>query len=46
MSNAKKSQKPATEELQAALQALIAQGRKDGLIRATELNALLAFLGL
>ena len=46
MSNAKKSQKPATEELQAALQALIAQGRKDGLIRATELNALLEKMDL
>ena len=38
MSNAKKpAVKP--EELQAALQALIAQGRKDGMIRATDLNA-------
>ena len=32
-----KKQKP--EDLQAALQALIAQGRKDGMIRATDLNA-------
>ena len=46
MSNAKKSQKPATEELQAALQALIAQGRKDGLIRAADLNALLEKMDL
>ena len=39
MSNAKKNQKPTTEELQAALQALIAQGRKEGIIRASDLNA-------
>ena len=32
-----KKQKP--EDLQAALQALIAQGQKDGMIRATDLNA-------
>ena len=29
------------EEMQAALQALIAQGRKEGMIRATDLNAIL-----
>ena len=46
MSNAKKSQKPATEEQQAALQALIAQGRKEGMIRATDLNALLEKMDL
>ena len=39
MSNAKKNQKPTMEELQAALQALIAQGRKEGMIRATDLTA-------
>ena len=40
MSTPKKPAKPA-EDTQAALQNLIAQGRKDGMIRATELNALL-----
>ncbi len=37
------SKKPAksSEDLQAQLQAVIAQGRKDGMIRAAELNALL-----
>jgi len=30
-----------TEDLQAALQALITKGRKEGIIRATELNAIL-----
>jgi len=40
MSNAKKNAKSA-EDLQAALQALIAQGRKDGMIRAEELSAIL-----
>ena len=39
MSN-KKNQKN-TEDVQAALQALIEQGRKEGIIRATDLNALL-----
>ncbi len=37
MSNTKKTAKP--EDLQAALQALIAQGRKEGMIRASDLNA-------
>ena len=36
----KKINKP-TEDVQAALAALIEQGRKEGMIRATELNALL-----
>ena len=40
MSTAKKTPKN-TEDFQAALQSLIAQGRKDGLIRAEELNAIL-----
>ena len=38
MSNAKKPTKT-PEEQQAALQKLIAQGRKDGMIRASDLNA-------
>ena len=40
MSTPKKPVKP-TEDTQVALQNLIAQGRKDGMIRATELNAVL-----
>ncbi len=40
MSNTKKNTK-SPEELQAALQELITQGRKDGMVRATDLNALL-----
>ena len=40
MSAQKASEKP-TEELQAALQNLIAQGRKEGMIRAADLNAIL-----
>ena len=39
MSTQKKSVK--TEDIQAQLQALIAQGKKDGMIRAADLNALL-----
>ena len=38
MSNAKKAPKN-MEELQAALQALIEQGKKDGMIKASDLNA-------
>ena len=38
MSNTKKNVK-GTEDAYAALQGLIAQGRKDGMIRATDLNA-------
>ena len=45
MSTAKKPAKPA-EDLQAALQELIAQGRKDGMIRAADLNAHLEKLDL
>ena len=41
MSTQKKNAKPTNEELQAQLQALIAQGRKEGMIRAADLNALL-----
>ena len=44
MSNAKKPVK--TEELQAVLQTLIAQGRKEGMIRAEELNSHLEKLDL
>ncbi len=45
MSNAKKNAK-SPEELQAALQALIAQGRKEGMIRAADLSALLEKMDL
>ena len=42
MSNSKKSGKNVNmEDLQNQLQALITQGKKDGIIRATDLNALL-----
>ena len=34
------------EEVQAALQALIAQGKKDGMIRAADLNAQLEKMSL
>ena len=46
MSTAKKNPKPTNEELQAALQNLIAQGRKDGMIRAADLNAQLEKMDL
>lgn len=39
MSTPKKSSKTNLEDVQAALQALIAQGKKDGMIRASDLNA-------
>jgi len=45
MSTAKKSTK-APDELQAALQELIAQGRKEGMLRATDLNAQLEKMDL
>ena len=45
MSNTKKNAK-STEEVQAALQALITQGRKEGMIRAADLNAQLEKLDL
>ena len=41
MSNPKKTAKPTPEELQAQLQALIVQGKKEGMIKAAELNAIL-----
>ncbi len=40
MSTGKKNTK-STEDLQAALQSLIAMGRKDGMIRSSDLNAIL-----
>lgn len=39
MSTPKKTPKNNLEDVQAALQALIAQGKKDGMIRAADLNA-------
>ncbi len=45
MSNPKKPTK-SPEELQAALQELIAQGKKDGMIRTTDLNAVLEKMDL
>ena len=41
MSTQKKPAKPNMEDAQAALQALINQGKKEGMIRATDLNAIL-----
>ena len=41
MSTTKKASKNNMDDMQAALQALIAQGKKDGMIRATDLNAVL-----
>ena len=42
MSTTKKAAKtPNMEELQTQLQAMIAQGKKDGMIRLADLNALL-----
>jgi RNA polymerase primary sigma factor len=41
MSTSKKTPAKSMEELQSELQGLIARGRKDGMIRSTELNALL-----
>ena len=39
--SAHKASEKNVEELQAALQALIAQGRKEGMVRTTDLNAIL-----
>ena len=39
MSTPKKTPKPNTDDVHAALQALIAQGKKEGMIRASDLNA-------
>ena len=41
MSTSKKTPSKSMEELQSELQGLITRGRKDGMIRSTELNALL-----
>ena len=46
MSNLKKESGRPTDELQAALQNLIAQGRKDGMIRTEELNSYLEKMDL
>ena len=46
MSIQKKNDKQASEELQAALHALITQGRKEGVIRTSELNELLEKMDL
>ena len=48
MSTQKKQTKanPNTEDVQAALQSLIAQGKKDGMIRAADLNAQLEKMAL
>ena len=45
MSTPKKN-KPSMEDLQAAMQGLIAQGKKDGMIKASDLNALLEKMDL
>jgi len=46
MSNTKKAPKPNLEELQAALQALIEQGKKEGIVKASDLNAILEKMDL
>ena len=46
MSTAKKNSKPNMEDLATVIQGLIAQGRKDGMIRAADLNAQLEKLDL
>ena len=46
MSTAKKPAKAVAEDTQAAMQNLIAQGRKEGMIRASELNAVLEKMDL
>ena len=46
MSTQKKPAKPNIEDLQASLQALINQGKKDGMIRAADLNAILEKMAL
>ncbi len=46
MSNTKKSANKPAEDLQAILQAMIAQGQKEGMIRAEDLNAQLEKLDL
>ena len=46
MANEKKNAKPNTTELQAAIQSLIAKGKKEGMIRAADLQAHLDKLDL
>lgn len=46
MGTSKKSSKTNLEDIQAALQALIAKGHKEGVIRASELNAQLEKMDL
>ena len=46
MSTQKKQTKTNTEDVQAALQSLITQGKKDGMIRAADLNAQLEKMAL
>ncbi len=46
MSNGKKIEPKSTEDLQAALQSLIAQGKKDGMVKSNDLNALLEKMDL
>ena len=41
MSTAKKPAEKSMEELQTEWQALIAKGRKDGIVRSSELNAIM-----
>ena len=46
MSSTKKPAAKSTEELQSALQALIIQGKKDGMVRASDLSAILEKMDL
>ena len=46
MSNTKKTPKPSLEELQASMQALIEQGKKEGIVKASDLNAILEKMDL
>ena len=46
MSNTKKAPKPNMEQLQTELQALIAQGQKEGMMKSADLNALLEKMDL
>ena len=46
MSATKKTIKPNMDDTKAALQNLLIQGKKDGMVRTTELNALLEKLGV
>ncbi len=46
MSTAKKNPKPGMEDVAAVIQGLIAQGRKEGMIRASDLNSQLEKLDL